>query len=96
MTERTYGRTKSGKIVTDADIEGLAAEAETGYDVDELRARRGRRGRPALGSGPSTVESVRLDPELRHDLASRADAEGLSTSALIRKALRDYLDKAAG
>jgi len=52
MTEpRTYGRTKSGKGITEADIE-MAAEAEKGYDVDDLLARRGRRGRPPrLGAG---------------------------------------------
>ena len=91
MTERTYGRTKTGKVVTDADIEKFAAEAEAGYDVDELIARRGKRGRPTLGSGPASVESVRLDPELRDALASRAEAEGRSTSEVIRQALRDYL-----
>ncbi len=95
MTERSYGRTKSGKLITDAEIERYAAQAEAGYDVDELIARRGKRGRPTLGSGPASVESVRLDPELREELASRADAEGVSTSELIRKALREYL-KAAG
>jgi hypothetical protein len=91
MTERTYGRTKSGKAITDADIEKYAAEAEAGYDVDELIGRRGKRGRPTLGSGPASVESVRLDPELRDALANRAEAEGTSTSEVIRQALRDYL-----
>jgi hypothetical protein len=91
MTKRTYGRTKSGKDITDADIEKYAAEAEAGYDVDELIARRGKRGRPTLGSGPASVESVRLDPELRDALANRAEAEGTSTSEVIRQALRDYL-----
>lgn len=91
MTERTYGRTKSGKVITDADIEKYAAEAEAGIDVDELVRRRGKRGRPTLGSGPASVESVRLDPELREALASRAEAEGTSTSEVIRQALRDYL-----
>ncbi len=95
MTERTYGRTKSGKLMTDGEIEQYAAEAEAGYDVDELIARRGKRGRPTLGSGPASVESVRLDPELREELASRADTEDVSTSELIRKALREYL-KATG
>jgi hypothetical protein len=95
MTERTYGKTKSGRVITDADIERYAAEAEAGYDVDELVRRRGRRGRPTLGSGPASVESVRLDPELREALASRAEAEGTSTSEVIREALRKYL-KAAG
>jgi hypothetical protein len=92
MTEpRTHGHTKSGRPITDADVEAMADEAEAAYDVDELIARRGKRGRPALGSAPATVESVRLDPELRDELAARAEAEGVSASELIRKALREYL-----
>jgi len=92
MTEpRTHGRTKSGEIITEADIETMAAQAEKGYDVDNLLARRGRRGRPPLGSAPASVESVRLDPELRNELTERATAEGVTTSELIRRALREYL-----
>jgi hypothetical protein len=92
MTEpRIHGHTKSGKPITDADIEALADEAETGYDVDELIARRGKRGRPSLGSGPATVESVRIEPELREQLTARAADEGVSPSELIRKALWKYL-----
>jgi hypothetical protein len=88
---RVYGHTESGRPITDEDIEAVADEAEAGYDVDELIARRGKRGRPALGSAPASVESVRLDPELRDELAARAADEGVSTSELIRKALRKYL-----
>ena len=91
MTERNYGRTKSGKVVTDADIEKYASEAEVGYDVETLARRRGKRGRPTLGSGPAAVESVRLDPELRDALTSRAEADGTSASEVIRQALREYL-----
>ena len=95
MTDPTtgvvHGHTSSGRPITDAEIETLAAEAETGYDVDELIARRGRRGRPTLGSAPAAVESVRLEPELRAELARRAGAEGTTTSAIIREALRSYL-----
>lgn len=40
----------------------LAAEAEAGYEVEQLRARRGKRGCPALPNAPAEVESVRLDP----------------------------------
>jgi hypothetical protein len=29
-------------------------------------------GRPSLGAAPASVESVRLDPELQHDLVERA------------------------
>ncbi len=91
MTEPA-NRAKAGSKLSDADIERLANEAEAGYDVDGLLARRGKRGRPALGSAPASVESVRLDPELRDELAARADTEGVSTSELIRKALRQYLE----
>jgi len=63
MTEPTiHGHTESGRPITDGDVEGLAAEAAAGYDVETLIAGRSKRGRPALGSAPASVESVRLDP----------------------------------
>jgi uncharacterized protein (DUF4415 family) len=92
MTEPPIHRhTKSGRPITDQDIENLAAEAEAGYDVGTLIARRNKRGRPTLGNAPASVESVRLDPELRRQLLDRAEAEGTTTSELIREALRRYL-----
>ena len=95
MTEpRIYGHTRSGQPITDADIEALAAEAEAGYDVDRLIARRRMRGRPALGSSAASVESVRLDPELRGELLERARSEGTTTSEIIREALRRFLHAA--
>ena len=86
-----HGHTKSGRPITDQDIESLAAEAEAGYDSETLIARRGKRGRPTLGNAPASVESVRLDPELRRQLLDRAEDEGTTTSELIREALRRYL-----
>jgi hypothetical protein len=86
--DRVYGHTRSGEPIANKDIETLAAEAEAGYDVDALLARRGKRGRPALGSAPASVESVRLDPELRDQLLERAKAEGTTTSDVIREARR--------
>lgn len=91
---RVHGHTESGEPITDTEITKLAAEAEAGYDVDALIARRGKRGRPPLGSAAASVESVRLDPELRHELLARAEAEGTTTSELIREALRRYLHAA--
>jgi uncharacterized protein (DUF4415 family) len=79
---------------TDAEIQRLADEAERGYDVDAIVTRRGKRGRPALGSAPASVESVRLDPELRDQLAERAKADGTTPSEVIRQALRDYFHAA--
>jgi hypothetical protein len=95
MTEpRVYGHTASGRPITDEDVEALAAEAEAGYDADALLARRPNRGRPKLGSAPASVESVRLDPQLREELAQRARSEGTTTSEILRKALRRYLQAA--
>jgi uncharacterized protein (DUF4415 family) len=92
MTEPTIrGHAQSGRPITDQDIENLAAEAEAGYDVETPIARRNKRGRPTLGNAPASVESVRLDPELRRQLLDRAEAEGTTTSELIREALRRYL-----
>jgi hypothetical protein len=88
--KKTYGITRSGRTIDDELIEELAAEAERGYDVDEILRRRG--GRPPIGSGPASVESVRLDPELRRALAERAERDQESTSTVIRKALRYYLN----
>jgi hypothetical protein len=68
----------------------LIDEAEHGYDVEELLKRRGR-GRPAMGSAAATVESVRLDPELKRDLLLRAADEQVSVSELIRRVLREYV-----
>jgi hypothetical protein len=90
-TGRVYGHTRSGQPITDKDVQALAAEAEAGYDVDRLIARRPKRGRPALGSSPASVESVRLDPELRLELLQRARSEGTTTSEIIREALRRFL-----
>lgn len=66
MTKRTYSHTNSGDPSTDDGVEILSDEAERGYDVEEIIGRRGKRSRPRLGSAPSTVEAVRLDPEPRH------------------------------
>jgi Ribbon-helix-helix protein, copG family len=47
--------------------------------------------RPTIGATPASVESVRLDPELRRQLLERAQSEGTTPSELIREALRRFL-----
>ena len=81
----------TNRMLTDSEIEALAEEAEAGYDVDRLVARRNKRGRPTLGAGPASVESVRLDPQLKDQLLSRAEQDHTSPSEVIREALRRYL-----
>ena len=58
-----HGRKPDGTPITDEMVEAMPDEAEAGYDVHEIIRRRGRR--PAMGSAPAAVESVRLDPELK-------------------------------
>ena len=89
MAKKTYGKTASGIPITDDMVAELARKAEAGYDVNEMLRRRG--GRPPMGSAAASVESVRLDPELREASSERARRERVTTSSIIRKALREYL-----
>lgn len=89
MAKKTYGRTPSGKPITDELVAEVAARAEAGFDVDEIIRRRG--GRPLMGTAAASVESVRLDPELGEALRRRAEQEGRTSSDVIRAALRKYL-----
>jgi hypothetical protein len=89
MANKAHGKTASGVPITDGLIDRLAAKAEAGYDVEATIRRRG--GRPPIGSAAASVESVRLEPELREALAVRAEHDHETTSSVIRKALREYL-----
>jgi hypothetical protein len=86
MAKTTYGTTRDGVPFTDELVAELVEKAEAGDDVDQILRRRG--GRPPMGSGAASVESVRLDPELREALARRAEHDQETTSAVIRRALR--------
>ena len=81
--------TKPKTDTTDAIAEEVA---HTEHDVEELKTR--HRGRPLLGSAPAEVVPVRLDPELKSAINVRAAAEHLTTSELIRRPFRRYLDVA--
>jgi hypothetical protein len=89
MPKKTHGTTASGIPITNDLIEELAKKAEVGYDVEKVIHRRG--GRPLIGSAAASVESVRLEPELREALSRQAKKDHETTSAVIRKALRAYL-----
>ena len=77
--------TINGTPVTEAQIEASAAEAETGYDVDALRAR--GRGRPGRGAEPSQVVAVRLTGQELAALDERAAREHKTRSEVVREAL---------
>jgi hypothetical protein len=93
MTKPKAYRTRTGRVLSDEDIPALANEVQTAnYDVEELKAR--KRGRPSMGSAPAEVVPVRLDPELRDAVEARAHEDHTSTSEVIRRALRSFLDVA--
>jgi type I restriction enzyme R subunit len=89
MNERFHPwRTKSGRELTESELDDLVAEAERGYEVDELVRRPGR---PRLGSAPAIVVPVRLHAKLHSAVKLRAAARSTSVSDLVRQALTAYL-----
>lgn len=93
MTGPKPHRTRSGRTLTDEEIDALSTEvAEADYDVEALKTR--RRGRPSMGPGPADVVPVRIDPELRAAIEARAEAEHTTTSEIIREAIRRFLEVA--
>lgn len=77
--------TINGKPVTDEQIAAWAAEAEAGYDVEELKKR--GRGRPGRGAEPSQVVALRLTTEELANIDARAAREGKTRSEIIREAV---------
>jgi Arc/MetJ-type ribon-helix-helix transcriptional regulator len=47
-----------------------------------------------MGAGPAEVVPVRIDPELRAAIEARVEADQMTTSEVIREALRRFLDVA--
>lgn len=94
MTKRIYGYMKSGEAITEEVIEAFVQEAENGYTQEQLSTARRGRGRPRLGGDKKGVESVRLGSTLKSEAEQRAQAEGISVSEVIRRALARYLHSA--
>jgi hypothetical protein len=92
-------RTKSGEVLTDADFERLADEAEAGYDLSTWKPRRGR---PSLSLGPTGAGShspriaVRVPESVRADLERYAADEGKSVSQVLRGLAEEYVQRRAG
>jgi hypothetical protein len=87
-------KTKDGRVVTDADLERMAAEAEAGFDLSTWKRRPGR---PSLGGVRAGAHSPRLvtrvPEELRDEVTFYASAEGKSVSEVMRRLLQAYVDQ---
>jgi len=77
-------RAIQGKQVEELQVDEWVAEAEAGYDVDQLATRWGRTPR---GDSAAQVIPVRLTAEELAAVTARAQREGLNRSEAIRAAL---------
>lgn len=73
-----------GREVDESQVDQWVAEAEAGYEVDQLRARWGRTPR---GTAAAQVIPVRLTADELDAVMARAKREGLNRSEAIRAAL---------
>ncbi|MDP9075186.1 MAG: CopG family transcriptional regulator [Actinomycetota bacterium] len=91
MKEETF-TTKSGRVLKEADLDALAAEAEAGYDLDRLTPRPWL-GRPTLGHGrgPSPRINVRLAPAVYEAVVRRAKKDGRKVSEVAREAVEKFV-----
>lgn len=69
-------------------IDGWVAEAEAGYDVEQLRKR--GRGRPGRGAEPMQVVAVRLTADEIAAVDAAAEKAHVSRSEAIRRALAHF------
>ena len=70
--------------IDESQVDDWVAEAEVGYDVDQLRVRWGRAPR---GAAAAQVIPVRLTEDELAAVMARAEKEGLNRSEAIRAAL---------
>jgi hypothetical protein len=81
---------RSGRTLSDADLDRLARRAEEGLDPARLRPRRGR---PSLDAGATRHSpriTVRVPARLRDRVQARAVSEGRTLSEVLRALLEDY------
>lgn len=77
--------TLKGIPVTEKMIEDLAQEAETGFDVAQLKKQ--GRGRPGRGATPSQVVAIRFTSEELIKLDKLASKANTTRSEIIRQAV---------
>ena len=86
--QKTY-RLKSGKTVTDEEIDRIADEvASRDFDLSKLTRLPGR---PLMGKAVAQVVPVRIEPAIVKSIDRRAKKEGTTRSDIIRQAINTYL-----
>lgn len=82
-------RTKSGRPLTDRDLEELTREAEIGYDL--TKATRRRVGRPSLSGGTSPRVQFRIEANVFEEAKKKAASESRSLSDVGRELFSQYV-----
>lgn len=82
--------TRTGKTLTDAELDELARRAEAGFDLATWVPRRGRPSLEAGATEHSPRVSVRVPASLRDRAAERAAHEGRTISEVLRSLLEAY------
>jgi len=85
-------RTRGGRIVSDEDLDRMAAEAEAGFDLSTWTPRRGRPPLDIESAGSHAPRLATRVPQRLHDDVVRLAAEdGLSVSEVLRGLLESYV-----
>ena len=82
--------TKSGRTLSEAEVDRLADGAEEGFDLSTWKPRCGRPSLDPAAGGRSPRVEARVPETLHRRVAARAAREGKSLSAVVRQLLEEY------
>jgi predicted HicB family RNase H-like nuclease len=87
-------KTRSGRTLSEDDIERLAAEVEKGLDLSGWKTRRGRPPLDAATGEHAPRIAVRVPADVHRRVVARAAREGRSMSEVVRDLLEGYAREA--
>jgi hypothetical protein len=82
---------RKARRLTKEQVDALAAEAESGYDLSKAARETVRPGRPSLDTGVSPRISYRVAGSLYARAKAKVSAEGRTVSEIAREALERYV-----
>ena len=88
-------KTRSGRTLSEDDIERLAAEVEKGLDLSAWKTRRGRPPLDGAADAHAPRIAVRVPRDVHRRVVARAAREGRSISEVVRDLLEGYAGEAA-
>ena len=87
-------KTRSGRKLSEDDIERLAAEVDKGLDLSGWKTRRGRPPLDAVARDHAPRIAVRVPADVHRRVVARAAREGRSMSEVVRDLLEGYAREA--